>query len=1101
MKTVFKPAFTFMIAVAALSSALHAFATDVIRAPLPTNGIAKPNVVFGLDDSLSMDFEVLLPTNDGRLWWETSSRSAWRNGQPMHSGNDSKSMVSLFPNGCAADARHACDEAGHYAIPPLPLFATVRSAAYNPIYYDPSMTYRPWSFAVVNGRKLEFAPADPQSALSHPLYPNGATLDLTAQQFSTAANRTYQYFAGMEIPAGAKKRTTRNGPWEDVAAAEVIGSGKSAEVALSYYPATYWVPATCTPDAASTPYTNVSCTLAPDGKTTLKRYEIKSGVQFPSGRSYADELQNFANWFTYYRKRTFTVSSSMSVVMDTLTGMRLGVVLFNNHAPVTMYDTDSSDPFQNGRAVLGKFYANSANGGTPTRQTLNYIGSQFTTNRSIMQFSCQRNAAFMLTDGYADTATGSAVAPPAYDKRVYGAKPPFDFTYSGSIADIALSYYTNNIRPDLTAGRVPAATESLDPAADKNPNPHMNTYGLSLGALGNIWPGLADPYKFPPKWANPNQDASADSIDDLWHATINGRGAMFLATTPRDTAEKIQAALTQILRLSGSQSGVTYSTVNLKTGNSFAYAGSYKPMGWSGDIEAFQVDPLTGSLAVQPLWSANKKLMARSWSSRKIATSNASGGQPFDASAFASNALLANYLRGDRTEDGLTFRFRTGLIGAVINAEPVVSLVDSVVFAASNEGMLHALDMNTGEELWAYAPSFALAEMQAQSAPGSVFRTILDATPVMAKVGSKKILVGGAGTAGPGFYALDVTDPRIAPSDIAVAARVLWEFPNANTPEEVRKSVGTSLGKPMLVNTKEWGWVALVTSGYNSTLDGKGRLFVLDAETGVLKHTFVTTQGSVGSGDAGLAQVSGWLEVDSKVRFVYGGDELGNMWRFDLDAQSVSKLATLVDSQGTPLPVTAAPELYNNNGRRMVLIGTGRLLGASDVTDTRVQTFFGLWDNNTPITDVRAQLTEQTFTVEGNVRKGTSVPVNWSTKRGWRVDLPAGEKANTDPSVAYGVLAFTTNKPNLDACNVRSALYLLDAGSGGQLSATAFVTGVPYTGMEFGSTLSSRPSVARTESGRIVVTARQSDGTTNSRLLNIAGAIPPHKNAWREVLR
>ena len=34
----------------------------------PEHALAKPNIIFGLDDSGSMDFEVLLATNDGAAW-------------------------------------------------------------------------------------------------------------------------------------------------------------------------------------------------------------------------------------------------------------------------------------------------------------------------------------------------------------------------------------------------------------------------------------------------------------------------------------------------------------------------------------------------------------------------------------------------------------------------------------------------------------------------------------------------------------------------------------------------------------------------------------------------------------------------------------------------------------------------------------------------------------------------------------------------------------------------------------------------------------------------------------------------------------------------
>ena len=76
---------------------------------------------------------------------------------------------------------------------------------------------------------------------------------------------------------------------------------------IPYYPATYYViDTTCT----TVDVVSGACVTTPDGKK-LKRYEIKTGVTFPSGRTYAAELQNFANWFTYYRKRKLMLAGAM----------------------------------------------------------------------------------------------------------------------------------------------------------------------------------------------------------------------------------------------------------------------------------------------------------------------------------------------------------------------------------------------------------------------------------------------------------------------------------------------------------------------------------------------------------------------------------------------------------------------------------------------------------------------------------------------------------------------------------------------------------------------------------------------------------------------
>ncbi len=1112
-RNLFVRTFSLSVFLALLPSA---FATDVYKGPLLATAVAKPNVIFGMDDSGSMDFEVMLHTNDGAFWWNDTTvlsgvnGSGWDSaGAPLYnatgnSGSGWIKMPYLFPNGCGAAQKLNCDASGHYATPPTVQFAFLRSKDYNPLYYDPFTTYVPWSPGVVSGVSQSFATAIPTAALSSPLTTT-ISMNLAALVLSTAADTTFMMRPGMTVPAGTSLSTDGGKSWKTQASPLVIPSGATYTAAIGYYPATYWMKEACSVD-------NVNCTRAPDG-ATLKRYEVKTGVTFPSGRTYTDELQNFANWFTYYRKRKLMLGASMGTVLSNLTGMRVGLVSMNAQSVPTMYDLDSTSALSNGQMVIGKFYQNSASGGTPTRSLLNYIGNQYKTNTAIVQYSCQRNAAFIVTDGFAEN---TASAPPSYSSTTWGTGSPYQTTYAGTLADIALSFYTNNLRSDLKAGRVPTvAPTTANPGADNNPNPHMNTYAITLGAKGTLWPSVGDPYVGNISWPNPVNSRSPLSVDDLWHATINGRGAMFTSQNPTQTAAAVENALTQILKLAGSQGAVAFSTMNLRPGSALGYVGSYKPQGWSGDITAYAVNTSTGGLATQASWSADAMLQSRDYTTRAIATSNGSAGVPLTATnvgnllnpggTYGNNSDLVDYVRGNRTLEGSSFRVRTGLMGAIINAEPVSSATDAVVYATSNDGMVHALDQASGNELWAYMPGFALANVGASTQKAWTFQTILDATPTLGKVGSRTILVGGRGSAGTGFYALDVTNPKGTSTggvtDAVVALRLLWEFPTSATPSTIVSSLGTSSGKPLVINTAKYGFVVVLSSGYNSTLDGKGRVYVLDALTGALKATFVTTAGSLGTGDAGLTQLSGFAEADGSVNFIYGGDLLGNLWRFSIADGSVFKVATLIDGSGVALPVTAAPELATVSGRRMVFVGTGRMLGLSDFSDTRVQSFFAIWDNNTAISNVRTALTSGTVTVSGANRTVTGSVVDWVTKRGWYLDLPVGEKANTDASIAYGILSFTTNSPSAVSCSSDSALYLVDLNTGMQLADNRFID-TPFFGVQFNSTLTARPSISRLPTGTIVVTTHQSDNSTTSRQLNVdLGSFKPAKTAWKSVLR
>ena len=120
--------------------------------PLFLSDAVEPNIIVGLDNSGSMDGEILLPSNDGAAWWNTGDRSFVgrdnndnvsagtinynRNGG---SSNTWRKYVYLFPNGRGTDAQRTYGVGNnHFAVPPTAEHAWLRSANYNAGYYDPA---------------------------------------------------------------------------------------------------------------------------------------------------------------------------------------------------------------------------------------------------------------------------------------------------------------------------------------------------------------------------------------------------------------------------------------------------------------------------------------------------------------------------------------------------------------------------------------------------------------------------------------------------------------------------------------------------------------------------------------------------------------------------------------------------------------------------------------------------------------------------------------------------------------------------------------------------------------------------------------------------
>jgi type IV pilus assembly protein PilY1 len=376
------------------------------------------------------------------------------------------------------------------------------------------------------------------------------------------------------------------------------------------------------------------------------------------------------------------------------------------------------------------------------------------------------------------------------------------------------------------------------------------------------------------------------------------------------------------------------------------------------------------------------------------------------------------------------------------------------------------------------------------------------------------MLVGGLNAGGAGYYALNIMDPA-ANSDAAAAGKVMWEFPNAATPATVVPNIGLSYGRPVIAKTKAAGWVVLVTSGYNNTAgDGRGYLFVLDARNGQLLKAISTGVGST-STPSGLAQISAWANnaaLDATIDYVYGGDLQGNVWRFDLSGTTtaswtVARLAQLTDGSGVPQPVTSAPELALVDTKRVVYVGTGRLLGSSDVGATGTQSMYALVDDLSPapeILNVRSSLANKAVTVTaGGVRNIDPTRVDYSTYRGWYFDLPGnGERVDTTPAAAFGVLVFTTNQPSSAACSSQSFLYAVDLASGGQLPPGAFAAGeTAWSGRSLGNTLASRPVVVVLPSGQVQSITHKSDTTLTSSRLPIALGGKVRRVGWKEIFR
>ncbi|MCC2675758.1 MAG: pilus assembly protein PilY, partial [Ramlibacter sp.] len=676
-------------------------------------------------------------------------------------------------------------------------------------------------------------------------------------------------------------------------------------------------------------------------------------------------------------------------------------------------------------------------------------------------------------------------------------------------------------------------------------------------------------------WSAPTASTSGggpENIDDLWHAAVNGRGQYFNAGDPTSLANGLNSALDKIKAVTGAASAASTSSLQPVQGDNDIYVAQFTTQKWVGDVLSFRIDPTNGSISTTPTWSARTRLDAQSAASRTIYYRNPAGGadlrtfttdnlatdsylglfQNFCSKAGAGGASapsqcvdlnvddkaaansatnLVNYLRGDQTLN--YYRDRDNLLGDIINASPLFvgkpgfkytennyqTFVSTkagrtaVVLAAANDGMLHAFDRVTGDELWAYIPSFVMPNLYklADRAYANNHSYFVDGSPQMGDIfvdgAWKTIVVGGLNAGGRGYYALDVTDPA--------APKQLWEFKHDD--------LGLTFGNPIITKRKDGTWVVVFASGYNNVSpgDGNGHLFVLDANTGAnavtgapLLQVKTFTGGTTGAGDtttpSGLAKINGWVdsELANVVKRFYGGDLLGNLWRFDIDGEvqphnAALRLAQLTSTDGTPQPITSKPSLaeVSHNGTKypVVFVATGKYLGTTDLSDNRVQSVYAIKD---PLTDTgygpvreNANFVAQTITPSGTARSSTGNAVDWLTKAGWRADLPAGERVSVNPQLALETLFVGSNLPSTDSCTVggQSFLYEFNIGTGG--STSTYVGSVMIQGL----TLVQLTTGAA--SGSVVSIITRSDGTLQS-LVGSPGSTTNtlRRTSWRELV-
>jgi len=491
---------------------------------------------------------------------------------------------------------------------------------------------------------------------------------------NTSTNVTYVRYSSnwrkLTVSATAPGSPAANDIWVDTSSSAPVTKQRNSTswttitlTVLTYYPATYYnfsgdvtnMGNSGTGVFRADNYEKVEIrpgnTYTGDGRNSTTRTDC-ADVSGTWTCTYEQEMQNFANWYTYYRSRALLARGAIGTAFSGIgDGIRVGYGAINKRsAPVdgvnaqaivknvskftSAVKTDFLKELYKGRIP---YATETDDGTTPLRTALDSAGKFYSradakgpwsslpgtgTDATATYASCRRSYTILTTDGYwnhrdplkydntagnADGTVGSVITHQD-GVRTYQYNPVKPFkdnnAHSNTLADIAMKYW----KTDLLSG-VPNNIDVKEGDVDNAFWQHMTTYTIAIGVQGKdvsypfagqytVADIILDPSRLPSNftWGNydymNDQDSSGrpEKIDDLIHAAVNGHGGFFSAQNPDDLAEELGNMLEDILgRESGNASAAAANSTNLST-ESVLFKAQFDSTNWTGTLQAVKID-------------------------------------------------------------------------------------------------------------------------------------------------------------------------------------------------------------------------------------------------------------------------------------------------------------------------------------------------------------------------------------------------------------------------------------------------------------------------------------------------------------------------------
>jgi type IV pilus assembly protein PilY1 len=421
-----------------------------------------------------------------------------------------------------------------------------------------------------------------------------------------------------------------------------------------------------------------------------------------------------------------------------------------------------------------------------------------------------------------------------------------------------------------------------------------------------------------------------------------------------------------------------------------------------------------------------------------------------DPARLAEATTLINWMRGLDTD--LSTRFE---MGDPLHSRPVsviyggtATAPDAVVYVATNDGFLHAIDPSTGVEMWAYVPSELLGrtyDLNRNAASASkrygldgnlvAYRIDQDGDGVI-ETGDKVYLFFGMGRGGDNYYALDVTNKE--------SPKFMWR----NGADFEMTGAGQTWSTPVIAKVNIGGTdklVVIVGGGYDETQDAVpyntdvvgNHLYMLDAVTGRLLWSGGPS-GPNFTDDRMTNSIPADVRVldmtnDGLADRMYTADTGGRIWRFDIsNGQSAdnlvkggvfASLGAAIGSGGTGIANArrfyVAPDvsLLRADGRFYINLAIGSGYRGHPLNTEIHDAFYSLRDPSpfVPISDystVTPILHTSTNLIDVTTNINPTIP---SSAAGWKIELSqpswGGEKVLAEARTFNGAILFPTYKP------------------------------------------------------------------------------------------